>query len=58
VYDILYENVSSKSMEYGKIKENEARQTFEIITKLKVESCGLFIDKDISYLAVGTGKYN
>ncbi|KAE9523743.1 hypothetical protein AGLY_015803 [Aphis glycines] len=51
VYYILYGNVTSKAMEYGKIKEDEARQTFEIITKLKVESCGLFINKDIPYLA-------
>lgn len=56
VYDILYGNVTSKAMEYGKIKEDEARQTFEIITKLKVESCGLFIDKDIPYLAASPGK--
>ncbi|CAI6357384.1 unnamed protein product [Macrosiphum euphorbiae] len=51
VYDILYGNVTSKVMEYGKIKEDEAGQTFETMTKLKVKSCGLFIDKDISYLA-------
>jgi len=28
-------------MEYGKIKEDEARQTFETMTKLEVKSCGL-----------------
>lgn len=58
VYDILYGNVTSKAMEYGKIKEDEARQTFETMTKLKVKSCGLFIDKDIPYLAASPGKYN
>lgn len=58
VYDILYGNATSKAMEYGKIKEDEARQTFEIMTKLEVKSCGLFIDKDIPYLAASPGKYN
>lgn len=57
VYDILYGNVTSKAMEYGKIKEDEARHTFETITKLEVQSCGLFIDKDIPYLAASPGKY-
>jgi len=58
VYDILYGNVTSRAMEYGKIKEDEARQTFEKITKLEVKSCGLFIDEDIPYLAASPGKYN
>lgn len=58
VYDILYGNVTSKAMEYGKIKENEARQTFETMTRLEVKSCGLFIDIDIPYLAASPGNIN
>ncbi|KAL4097751.1 hypothetical protein QTP88_022473 [Uroleucon formosanum] len=51
VYDLLYGNVTTKAMEYGKIMEDIARKKFETLTNFKVLNCGLFIDKDKPYLA-------
>lgn len=56
VYDILYRHVTTKAMEYGKITENTAKNTFQKLTNLEVTSCGLFVDKDIPYLAASPGK--
>ncbi|KAL4083087.1 hypothetical protein QTP88_028417 [Uroleucon formosanum] len=51
VYDLLYGNVTTKAMEYGKMMEDIARKKFETLTNFKVLNCGLFIDKDKPYLA-------
>lgn len=56
VYDILYGNVTTKAMEYGKITEEIAKEKFEKLTNLEVKTCGLFIDKDIPYFAATPGK--
>lgn len=37
--------------------ENLAKTTFENITGLTLEQCGLFIDKHYSYLAVSPGYF-
>ncbi|KAL4101273.1 hypothetical protein QTP88_021293 [Uroleucon formosanum] len=51
VYDLLYGNLTTKAMEYGKMMEDIARKKFETLTNFKVLNCGLFIDKDKPYLA-------
>lgn len=37
--------------------ENQSKTTFENITGLTVERCGLFVDKYISYLAASPGYF-
>ncbi|XP_025207632.1 uncharacterized protein LOC112603333, partial [Melanaphis sacchari] len=51
VYLILYQTFNSKSVQYGRDMENQAKTAFQNIMGLTVEQCGLFIDKNISYLA-------
>jgi len=58
VYDLLYGNVTTKAMEYGKMMEDIARKKFETLTNIKVLNCGLFIDKDKPYLAASPGEYD
>jgi len=58
VYDILYDNFTTRAMEYGKITEVIAKEKFEKLTNLKVMDCGLFIDADKQYLAASPGKYD
>jgi len=58
VYDLLYGNVTTKAMEYGKMMEDAARKKFETLTNFKVLNCGLFIDKDKPFLAASPGEYD
>ncbi|CAI6377200.1 unnamed protein product [Macrosiphum euphorbiae] len=52
VYNILYGTEPyTKSLEYGRNMEANARQKFEKITTKKVIECGLVIDPEIPFLA-------
>ncbi|CAI6371024.1 unnamed protein product [Macrosiphum euphorbiae] len=51
VYDILYNNPTSKSLIYGKQTEETALKCLELKINCKIQKCGLFIDKFIPYLA-------
>ncbi|XP_022160831.1 uncharacterized protein LOC111026946 [Myzus persicae] len=51
VYDILYNNPTSKSLIYGKQTEETALKCLEFKINCTIQKCGLFIDKFIPYLA-------
>lgn len=56
VYNILYGTEPyTKSLEYGRNMEANARQKFEEITTKKVIECGLVIDPEIPFLAASPG---
>lgn len=56
VYDILYGNPQTNAMEYGKSLEKIALKKLEEYIKKPIQKCGLFIDKEIPYLAATPGK--
>ena len=56
VYDILYQNKTCKAMKHGKLMEPRAKMSFEEITHLKIENCGLFVDEEFPFLAATPGK--
>lgn len=56
VHDILYGNVTTKAMEYGKNIEKSAIKYLEEEIGKPIRRCGLFIDKCIPYLAATPGK--
>jgi len=57
VYNILYasDNLTTKSLQYGKEMETVARQKFEKISKQKVDDNGLIIDTEFPFLAATPG---
>lgn len=56
VYDILYDSdIQSKAIQYGKALEDVARKKAERFLSKKIHECGLFVDKEIGYLAAGSG---
>lgn len=56
VYNILYgTEPHTKSLQYGRDMEANARQKFEHITSKKVIECGLVVDPDIPFLAASPG---
>jgi len=56
VYNILYGTEPyTKSLEYGRNMEANARQKFEEITTKKLIECGLVIDPEIPFLAASPG---
>lgn len=55
VHDILYGNVNTNAMNYGKQYEEIGIRKLEEITGKSVVKCGLFIDADIPYLAATPG---
>lgn len=57
VYDILYNNPTSKSLIYGKQTEETALKCLEFKINCTIQKCGLFIDKFIPYLAATPGTY-
>ncbi|XP_054257576.1 uncharacterized protein LOC129005927 [Macrosteles quadrilineatus] len=50
VKNLLYRDVQTPSMFYGRENETQALTAFEKKTGLTVSKCGLFVDKDIPYL--------
>lgn len=56
VYDILYgSDIQSKAIQYGKAMEDVARKKAERFLSKKIYECGLFVDKEIGYLAASPG---
>ncbi|XP_029343469.1 uncharacterized protein LOC100570366 isoform X1 [Acyrthosiphon pisum] len=51
VHSILYLTFNSKSVQYGRDMEDEAKTKFEENFGYKIKKCGLFIDTQIPYLA-------
>ncbi|XP_025415583.1 uncharacterized protein LOC112687212 [Sipha flava] len=52
VYDILYgSDIHSKAIQYGKDMEVVARKKAERFLSKTIYACGLFVDKEIGYLA-------
>lgn len=56
VFQLLYGEAKSKALEHGKMYEEVARKKFSDLYGKKVTECGIFIDKEISYLAATPGK--
>lgn len=56
VHDILYGNVETRAMEYGKFTEEIALKKLAKTLNKTIKKCGLFIDKTIPYLAATPGK--
>jgi len=56
VFDILYgSDIQSKAIQYGKAMEDIARKKAERFLSKKINTCGLFVDKEIGYLAASPG---
>lgn len=51
VYDLLYGSTTSSAMEYGKNSERIALKALEAMIGKKIHKCGLFVGKNIPYLA-------
>jgi len=59
VYNILYRTEPyTKSLQYGRGMEANARHKFEQLTNEKVIECGLVVDPDITFLAASTGIFS
>lgn len=50
VKTIMYSSADSKSMAYGRENEGKAKIALEKVIKMKIEDCGLFVDREIPYL--------
>lgn len=55
VHDILYGNVSTSTMQYGKQFEEIGIHKLQDMIEKPIDKCGLFIDADIPYLAATPG---
>ncbi|CAI6377633.1 unnamed protein product [Macrosiphum euphorbiae] len=58
VHSILYLTFNSKSVQYGRDMEDEAKTKFEENFGYKIKKCGLFIDTQIPYLAASPDTEN
>lgn len=56
VHDILYGCINTSATEYGIKTEEQALRQLEMEIKKKILKCGLFVDKNIPYLAATPGK--
>lgn len=50
-----YESNLNRSVQYGSDMEVVAKLKFEELSSLKVNSCGLYIDKEYPFLAASPG---
>lgn len=55
VFDLLYGSTTSSAMEYGKNTEEIALKALEAMIGKQIRKCGLFVDKNIPYLAATPG---
>lgn len=56
VFQLLYSDPHGKAIQHGKDYEAVARNSFQEKFGKDVESCGIFIDDDLPYLAASPGK--
>jgi len=56
VHDILYGCINTSATEYGIQTEERAVMQLQIDTKKNIKKCGLFIDKNIPFLAATPGE--
>lgn len=50
-------NITSKEIMYGIEMESKAKHRFEELTGISVQLCGLFVDKELPYLAASPGNF-
>lgn len=57
VHAIIYNpQIKSKEMAHGIEMEPYGRKKFEVVSGLSVETCGLIVDSEITFLAASPGK--
>lgn len=50
VKKILYSNIDTASMQYGRIHEIDAKKDIELMENIKISDCGLFVDEELNFL--------
>lgn len=51
VKNILYRNIDTQSMKYGRMHEKDAIKSLEEYADIKIMKCGIFVDENLNFLA-------
>jgi hypothetical protein len=50
VKKILYSNIDTASMQYGRIHEIDGKKDIELMENIKISDCGLFVHEELNFL--------